>query len=95
MPAIQLIEEVPRDFCLRTEEPRGEICFRVPVKQIRTTQELANAREQLFKTVSVALIASIGVSKTNRLLKDLREAHGLKQVSPKASWASRRSDDNG
>ena len=86
-PAVQLIEDPPEDFVFETEEPRGKILFRLPRQQIRTVEELANAQERVWKTVSVALIATVGVSIANQALSDLREAYGFKKVRRSAAWS--------
>lgn len=94
MPGHQLLVDVPAPFEFRTTQPEGRVQFRVPRAVPRNKQELQAARETVHRVVSIALIASVGLTTCNRALRDLRQRHALKGVKGTASWASRKSSNN-
>ena len=93
-PGEQLLVDPPYPFELHTTQPVGQIRFRVPDATPKTKQELKTARETVHHVVSVALIATVGLTHCNQVLKDLREGYDLPRVRKSASWASRRSNNN-
>lgn len=94
-PGQQLLVDPPQSFELQTTQPVGQIRFRVPDAVPKNKEELRIARETVHRVVSIALIATVGLTHCNRALKELRKRHELNAVKGTASWASRRSDNNG
>jgi hypothetical protein len=93
-PGQQLLVDPPYPFELHTTQPVGQICFRVPDAVPKSKEELKAAQETVHHVVSIALIATVGLTNCNRALKDLRDSYGLSGIQKNASWASRRSDNN-
>jgi len=92
LPAVQLVSDPPGNFLFETEDPRGRIRFKLPSQQIRTEEELLEVRRKVWKTVSIALIATVGVTRANRSLSDLREKYELQKIKTNESWAMAPSD---